>query len=182
MPSYSELAEIFNFKSKCGAQNLAKKWLNQGILKKDDKGRLIPGKMLNPLKVLGSVKAGWPSPAEEENADTISLDDWLIEDKEASFMLKVNGDSMVDAGIMPGDLVILERGRLPKNGDIVVAEVDREWTIKYLERKTDSENRDRVRLIAANKNYPPILPREEMRIAGVVTAVIRKYSGSAPKK
>jgi repressor LexA len=203
MPSYGELTELLKFKSKNAAQYLVNKWLEAGIIQKDKNGKILPGKAFNPIKVLGTVAAGWPSPAEEENADTISLDDWLIENKEASFMLKVRGDSMIDAGIMPGDMVILERGRQPKNGDVVVAEVDRDWTIKYFEQTTqqeaDSQNlpqglnkwanpnaknrhlilRDNqsspvIRLIAANKKYPPIVPKEELRIAGVVTAVIRK--------
>ncbi|MEK9152791.1 MAG: S24 family peptidase, partial [Patescibacteria group bacterium] len=80
-------------------------------------------------------------------------------------------DSMIDAGIHPGDMVILERGREPKNGDVVVAEVDREWTIKHYDKRGG-----RVTLRAANKKYQPITPREELRIAGVVTAVIRKYA------
>jgi repressor LexA len=168
MPSYGELTDLLKFKSKNAAQYLVNKWLDAGIIQKDKNGKILPGKAFNSIKILGSVAAGWPSPAEEENADTISLDDWLIENKEASFMLKVTGDSMIDAGIMPGDMVILERGRRPNNGDVVVAEIDRDWTIKYF------ESSPTIRLIAANKKYPPIIPKEELRIAGVVTAVIRK--------
>lgn len=212
MPSYGELANLLNFRSKFAAQYVVNKLVEAGALQKDATGRLLPGKSFYPLKVLGTIAAGWPSPAEEENADTISLDDWLIENKEASFMLKVTGDSMIDAGIMPGDLVILERGRQPKNGDIVVAEIDRKWTLKYFERtpirtgkltdptyhpkdtpdpKDHPDPEDRlsppqginkwtqpatIRLIAANKKYPPFVPTEELRIAGVVTAAIRKYT------
>ena len=213
MPSYGELADLLNFKSKFAAQYVVQKLLEAGLISKDGTGRLLPGKSFYPLKVLGTIAAG-SLPAEEENADTISLDDWLIENKEASFMLKVTGDSMVDAGIMPGDLVILERGRQPKNGDIVVAEIDRKWTLKYFERtpvktgRTDPKDPpdpqdptdpgDRpgphltrleppnginkltqpatIRLIAANKKYPPFVPTEELRIAGVVVAAIRKYT------
>jgi len=112
---------------------------------------------------------------EEENADTISLDDWLIPNKEGSYMLKVTGDSMVDAGIMPGDMVIINRGRQAKSGDIVVAEVDRAWTVKYFIREGGVGRGGRVTLKAANKNYRPITAKEELKIAGVVTAVVRKY-------
>lgn len=170
MPSYGELAGLFKFKSKNAAQYLVKKWLDAGVVTKDEAGKLVPGRLFRPVKVLGTVEAGWPSPAEEENVDTISLDDWLIRNKEASFMLKVSGDSMIDAGIRPGDMVILERGREPKNGDVVVAEVDREWTIKFYERRGSA-----VTLRPANKRYGPIRPQEELKIAGVVTAVIRRY-------
>jgi repressor LexA len=102
--------------------------------------------------------------------DIISIDDWLIKDKESSFMLKVSGDSMIDAGIHEGDVVILARGKTPRNGEIVVAEVDREWTIKFYEKRGAS-----VVLSPANIRYQPIIPQEEVRIAGVVIAVIRRY-------
>jgi len=60
----------------------------------------------------------------------MSLDEYLINRPESSFLLKVSGDSMTDEGIMEGDLVIVERGREPKNGDIIIAEVDGEWSMK----------------------------------------------------
>ena len=170
MPSYGELASLLKFKSKNAAQYVVRKWLDAGLVAKDATGKLLPGRAFRPVRLLGTVAAGWPSPAEEENVDTISLDDWLIKNREASFMLKVSGDSMLDAGIHPGDMVILERGREPKSGDVVVAEVDREWTIKYFEKRGGS-----VTLRPANAKYRPITPKEELRIAGVVTAVIRKY-------
>ena len=170
MPSYGELAELLGFNSKNAARYRAERWVADGILGRDAAGRLIPGSSFFPVRVLGTVEAGFPSPAEEENADTISLDEWLIGNKEASFMLRVSGDSMIDAGIRPGDMVIMERGRAPKNGDIVVAEVDSEWTIKFYEKRGA-----RVVLRPANKKHQPIEPREELSVAGVVRAVIRKY-------
>jgi len=170
MPSYGELAVLLKFKSKNAALYLVRKWTEAGLIERGPGGRLVPGRAFRALKVLGTVAAGWPSPAEEENIDTLSLDEWLIGNKEASYMLKVSGDSMIDAGIHPGDMVILERGRSPKSGDIVVAEIDREWTMKYFERSGGQ-----VMLRPANKAYKTIKPTEELKIAGVVTAVIRKY-------
>jgi SOS-response transcriptional repressor LexA len=73
-------------------------------------------------------------------------------------------------GIIQGDLVIVDRGREPKNGDIILAEVDGAWTMKYF-RKRGKE----VVLEAANPKYPPIHPRTELRVGGVITAVVRKY-------
>lgn len=170
MPSYGELAELLGFSSKNAARYRAERWMADGVLGRDDAGRLVPGPSFFPVRVLGTVAAGFPSPAEEETADTISLDEWLIGNKEASFMLRVSGDSMIDAGIQPGDMVILERGKQPKNGDVVIAEVDHEWTMKYYEKRGS-----RVVLKPANRKYRPIEPAEELRVAGVVTAVIRKY-------
>jgi repressor LexA len=122
------------------------------------------------IRMLGLVEAGFPTSAGEELLDTMSLDEYLIENKEATYLLKVKGDSMIDAGIMEGDLVIVERGRPARVGDIVVAEVDREFTLKYL-RKKGSE----MFLEAANKKYKPIYPKEELKILAVLRAVIRKY-------
>lgn len=171
MPSYGELMDTCGFSSKNAVTYHVSRWLQDGLIKKDKKtGKLLPGRGMHVLRVLGMVEAGFPSPAEEENVDTISLDDWLITKKESSFMLEVSGESMLDAGIHPGDMVILERGRQPKNGDIVVAEVDHDWTIKFFE-KVGSV----ITLKPANKAFKPIVPKEELKVAGVVTAVIRKY-------
>jgi repressor LexA len=119
---------------------------------------------------LGNIEAGFPSAAEEELTDTMSLDEYLIENKEATYILRVKGDSMVDAGIHEGDMVIVERKNNFKNGDIVIAEIDNEWTIKYLRK-----NGGVTYLEPANKKYKPIYPKEELKIAAVVKAVIRKY-------
>lgn len=170
MPSYGEMAQLLDFRSRNAAVELAERWVRDGVVGRDETGRLKPGRLFMPIKLLGTVQAGVPSPAEQEDLDTISLDDWLIKDREATFMLKVSGDSMIDAGIQPGDRVLLERGKQPKNGDIVVAEVDREWTLKYFHKQGAT-----VVLKPANKNYQPITPREELKVAGVVTAVVRKY-------
>lgn len=122
------------------------------------------------VKIKGQIVAGWPSPAEEELVDSINLDDYLITNREATFLLKVNGDSMIEAGIMPGDLVLIEKGREIKSGDIVVAEIDSQWTLKRFMKKGG-----RIALWAANRNYGPIYPQEELILGGKVTAVVRKY-------
>lgn len=168
-PSFSEIAKLFNYRSKNAAFELIKKLAEQGFLKKDKSGKVLFD-FLNGVKLLGTVQAGWPSPAEEELVDVLSLDEYLIQHPDQSYLIKVTGDSMVDAGIHEGDLVVVERGRSPKDQDIVVAQVDGEWTMKYYEKQGSQ-----VKLIAANKKYTPILPKNELVIGGVVTAVIRKY-------
>lgn len=170
MPSFSEIGEMLGFRSKNAVFKLISKLEQHRVLERDSKGRLIPRSIAYPVKILGYVEAGFPSPAEEELADTLSLDELLIQNPEATFLLKVSGNSMSEAGILPGDMVIVDRGRVPKSGDIVIAEVDGEWTMKYLRKRGDG-----VTLIPANPNYKPIRPKKELKIAGVVTAVIRKY-------
>ncbi|MCK5332767.1 repressor LexA [Candidatus Parcubacteria bacterium] len=170
MPSYSEVMNLLSFKSKNSVFKLVKKLEEEGFLAKDKKGKLIPKNMSCRFRILGSVEAGFPSPAEEELSDTITLDEYLIDNREATFILKVSGDSMKDAGIVQGDTVIVERNCTAKNGDIVIAEVDGEWTIKYF-RKI----RNKVFLEPANEKYQPIYPKEELKITAVVKAVVRKY-------
>ena len=122
------------------------------------------------VRLLGAVQAGFPSPAEEELVDTLSLDEYLIRRPEATFMLTVQGESMIGAGILPGDIVLVEKGVAPKRNDIVVAQVDDEWTIKYFVKDNAG-----VRLDPANPKYRFIRPRRSLVIGGVVRAVIRKY-------
>ncbi len=170
MPSFSEIGEMANLRSKNAVFKLVNKLEELKFLERDEKGRLIPRAIASTVKVLGTVEAGFPSPAEEELADTLSLDELLIQNREATFLLKVSGDSMSEAGILPGDMVLVDKGQVPKSGDIVIAEVDGEWTMKFLKKRGES-----VTLIPANPRYKPIKPKKELKIAGIVTAVVRKY-------
>jgi repressor LexA len=170
MPSYAELATLFKYASKQAAYRLAEKLIDEGILGQDDKGRLVPKFLQSGFALAGYIQAGFPSPAEEELIDTLTLDQYLVRRPEASFLLKVTGDSMIGAGICPGDIVIIEKGRTPKVGDIVLAEIDREWTLKYYR-----QEKGRVALVPANPTYPVLYPKEELQIAGVVSAVVRRY-------
>src|SRR4051812_20597992 len=82
MPSYSELMAVVGFRSKNAAYQLVTRLMDQGWLEKDAAGKLLPGPHFHTVPVLGTVTAGFPSPAEEELADTISLDEYLITNKE----------------------------------------------------------------------------------------------------
>jgi repressor LexA len=170
MPSYAEIMSLVGFKSKNAVYKLVNKLIDEGVVIKDATGRLIPKKIFGEIPVLGLVEAGFPSVADEDTSETMSIDDYLIENKESTYMLEVKGDSMIDAGIQEGDLVIAERKGDPKDGDIVIADVDGGWTMKYFRRRGG-----KVFLEAANKNYKPIHPKEDMKIAAIVRGVIRKY-------
>ena len=170
MPTYSEIAEIIGVRSKSVVHFWVAKLLSAGILQKDAKGFLFLRRNPRALKLAGEVCAGFPSPAEEELRDIISFDEYLIRNPETSFLLSVTGDSMIEAGIREKDLVIVEKNKEPQNGDIILAEVDGNWTMKYFRRRGKM-----VTLEAANSKYSPIIPRMDLRIAGVITAVVRKY-------
>ena len=170
MPTYSEIAEIIGVRSKSVAHFWVAKLLDAGILQKDSKGFLTLTRNPRALKLAGEVCAGLPASAEQEIRAIVSFDEYLVRNPEKSFLLSVTGDSMIDAGIREKDLVIVESNKEPKNGDIVLAEVDGDWTMKYFYR-----NGNMITLEAANAKYATIIPRNDLRIAGVITAVIRKY-------
>lgn len=171
MPSYSEVMSLFNLRSKDTAWKLVQKLIKQGVIEKDSKGKLLPkSSKQESLRLLGLIEAGFGSPAEEDELDRISLDDWLIEDEARSFMLKVKGDSMIDAGIHSGDYCIVEKSAEAKPGDIIVASIDGTWTLKYLRK-----DKNGFFLEAANSKIKPVHPKEDLRIEAVVKAVVRKY-------
>jgi SOS regulatory protein LexA len=170
MPSYHEIMKLTGFHSKNAVFKLVNRLVTAGLIEKDGQGRIIPKKIFTGTRVLGVIEAGFPSPAEEELLDTMSLDEYLIDNKEATFILQVSGDSMKDAGIIPKDMVLVERTNQASPGDIVIAEIEGKWTMKYLRQKGNQ-----LYLEAANKKYPPIYPEEELKISAVVKAVIRKY-------
>ncbi len=170
MPSYSELASLYGFKSKNAAYSLAHNFIKENILKKDSKGFLIPGNQFHGVQVLGTVQAGFPTFASEEKGEYLSLDEWLVNDHDATYLLKISGDSMINAGILENDYVVVERTQDYTIGDIVVAEINDEWTMKYLRKKNG-----KYYLEAANDNYPDIYPDGELKIHAVVRSSVRKY-------
>ena len=170
MPTYSEMMTLFGFKSKNAVSRLVDKFIEEGIVAKDHLGRLVTDISWDSIPMLGSVKAGFPSDVSEELKDTINIDEYLISRKENSYMLTVDGDSMIDAHIADGDMVLVEKTNTAKDGQIVIADVDGEFTMKYF--KKDG---DKVWLLPANKDFKPIYPKMYLNITAVVKAVIRKY-------
>ncbi len=160
---------LLGYSSKGSVLYYVNKLIEDGFLVRENK-KIVRGPEFFMLKVLGLVEAGFPTIADEDASNTLSLDELLIDHKEATYMLSVKGDSMKDAGILDGDMILIDRTENAKPDKIVVAEVDGEYTLKYL-RKKDGK----IFLEPANKAFKPIYPKEELRIQGVVTAVIRKY-------
>ena len=170
MPGYKEIMALLGFKSKNAVYKLINKLVEAGIVEKDSQGHLIPINIFGKVPVLGLVEAGFPSVAEEDRLDTMSIDELLIEDESKTYMLEVKGDSMIDEGIREGDMVVAEKSEHARDGEIVIAEVDGGWTMKFYRSKGG-----KVWLEPANKNYKPIYPKESFRIAAVVKGVVRKY-------
>jgi len=171
MPSYTEIMELVGYKSKNAVAKLVDKLIDAGVVAKDSQGKLIPTVGAGEIPLLGLIEAGIPSIADGDQLDTLSVEEYLVPHKEKTFILEVKGDSMIEAHIDEGDLVIAERAETARDKDIVVADVDGGWTLKYF--RTDGKGKEWLE--PANQYLKPIYPEEYLRVAAVVKGVIRKY-------
>lgn len=132
--------------------------------------RFIENKGFKLPLYLSKVSAGFPSPAEDYLADGLDLNEHLIKHPAATFLVRVTGDSMINAGIHENDILVVDRSITPAHGKIVVAAIDGQLTIKRLHKKSDGK----YSLMPENPNYPPIevCDESEAFIWGVVTNVI----------
>jgi DNA polymerase V len=121
---------------------------------------------------ISSISAGFPSPAEDFSELSISLDKHLIQNPSATFMAYANGNSMVDAGIHHGDILIIDRSLNARDGDIIIAVLHGEFTVKQL-----SIVKDTFFLVPKNSQYSPVKISDDMdfEIWGVVIYSIRKH-------
>lgn len=117
------------------------------------------------------VRAGFPNPAEDARGLPLDLNDLVVRNPVSTYYLQVEGDSMTGAGIVHGDIVVVDKSLQPKSGDIVIASVDGDFTLKHLKR-----DGQKAWLVAANPAYSPIALHEaaDAQLWGVVTFVIHK--------
>lgn len=175
MPSYSEMAKALGFKAKNAAFKLTKRLIASGHLEKSLGGRLVPGPGFFTIDLSDSeVRAGFGC---EGNASSLfhaqALDQLLIARPSKTMLLKVRGDSMVDAGILSGDVAVVETSMQVVHGDVVVAEIDGGHTIK--EYRTD---RGKPYLTAHSGDRPSMSAKETLNIIGVVRGIVRSYKPS----
>lgn len=135
--------------------------------------------MSKNAKVSGSVVAGFPSPAEQYQETPLDLNELLVKRPAATFFVKVQGDSMIGEGIRDGDLLVVDRSLRPASGDVIIACVDGDFTVKTLrlgEREEGSGKRE-VWLEPANPKFPVIKlkPGQELDYFGKVTACIHRF-------
>lgn len=176
-PSLADLALAFGVRSKNAVAKVVSALVKQKHLEKDPKGRIkileAPQRdapMPLTLPLFGPIAAGFAAPVEEYAEEKVSFDDYLIRDRASTFLLRVKGDSMINAGIFEGDLVVVERGKEPKVGEIVVGVLDGEFTLKRLKK-----DKGKFYLQAENPAYPDLYAMDELKVAGVVRGIIRKY-------
>lgn len=132
-------------------------------------GPLVVSTPASVCLVEAVVRAGFPSPAEDLGGKRIDLNEVLITHPQATYLFRVSGESMKDAGINDEDYVVVNRALKPAHGHIVLAQLDDEFTVKYLHSRNG-----RVKLKAANPTYPDIVPRDGQTVTvwGVVTSSI----------
>ena len=186
-PTYREIGKQFGITSTFGVKRHIDALIKKGFLNSESntsrtlsltdlnsvnhKGKLIPESL--PIPIVGRVAAGYPVLAEENIEGTLSIDASLIKRRKNCFGLKVRGDSMIEAGIFEGDIVIVNQQKDAMNGDIVIALLGDESTLKRFE-----INKNEVHLIPANKKYSKIIlkNREDFTIIGKVLGVFRWYN------
>ncbi len=170
IPSYSTIGKLWGIAAKSWVSNCVRHLREEGYLKVAPDKRLGPGPRFFERQLAHSpVQAGLPNPALESGYDLVTIDNYLVKVPSKTTLIRVKGDSMLDAGIFEGDLVVVEQQPAANIGDIVVAIVDDEFTIKYLARE-----KGQFMLRPANKAYPVIRPKGKLEIFGVMVGLVRR--------
>ncbi len=171
-PTYREICKRFGYKSpKAAADHVAALERKGLVIRAKGRARgLRSARLQSGIPVLGRIAAGIPRGAFAEISHRLSIDPAScgIRDRARAFALEVTGDSMVGRQIFDGDIVILEQGASPQDGDVVAALIDNESTLKTFVRKGNN-----TWLRAENPRYPDLIPALDLRVQGVARAVIR---------
>lgn len=176
-PSVREICAAVGLKSTSTVHGHLERLEKKGLIKRDPtKPRTIEvvenslnrKEMIN-VPIIGTITAGLPILAVENIEDTFPLPVNYIKSNKELFILKVRGESMIEAGILDGDLSIIEKSHSAQNGDIVVALIDNEATLKRI-----FKEKDHIRLQPENKNMPPIIV-PECQVIGKLVGIYRQY-------
>jgi repressor LexA len=172
VPSYSHMAKVLGFKAKNAAFKLTQRLIASGHLIKSVGGRLAPGPAFFTLELSDDeVRAGFGADGNSTGlVQAQALDQLLMVRPSKTVLVKVRGDSMLTAGILSGDVAVVETSLQALSGDIVVAEIDGSPTIKEL--KTD---RGRPRLVSHGTESKTVSPEKTLNIIGVVRGIVRTY-------
>lgn len=176
-PSYAQIARLVGFRSKNAAMKLVRRLADCGFLRRTSENRVAPTEefLARPM-AQEKVAAGQPAAAGDAGGGVISIDQVLIRKPSRTVLVSVKGDSMRDAGILDGDIAVVERGLAARKGDFVVAMVDSEFTLKEL-----SYEQGKPILRPHNRAYPNIRPTTDLEIVGVVVAQFRSYTKYRPR-
>ncbi|MDP2810447.1 MAG: LexA family transcriptional regulator [Rhodocyclaceae bacterium] len=173
IPTLRRVAELMGFASKTAAKKLLYRLDAAGFVERtpDDDAWIPASRFFERHLAEAPVRAGVPDMIEGTQGELFLVDQYLVRQPSRTVMVPVKGDSMIDAGIHDGDIVVVERAGAARDGDIVVAIVDDEFTLKEL-----GQEKGRFVLKPRNPAYPVIRPRGQLEIFGVVTGLIRRYA------
>jgi SOS regulatory protein LexA len=171
LPSYSVIGKLVGLNSKASVADMVLRLKAEGFLESTPGKRLKPGRRFFERPFAESVQAGMPSPVADLAPDIVTIDEYLVPHPSKTVLVRVKGDSMIDAGIHADDIVVVEKRTSANVGDIIVAIVDNEFTLKRLDRE-----RSRFVLRPENKAYPVIRPKGMLEIFGVVIGQFRRYT------
>ncbi len=174
IPSYQRICELMGFASKTAAKKLLDRLESAGFVERtpDDDAWMPTMRFFErPLADI-AVRAGAPDMIEGTQGELLLIDQYLVRQPSRTVMVPVKGDSMIDAGIHDGDIVVVERAKAAQSGDFVVAIVDDEFTLKEL-----ALEKGKFVLKPHNPAYPVIRPQGQLEIYGVVTGLVRRYRG-----
>ncbi|MEO5346485.1 MAG: hypothetical protein H7834_08925 [Magnetococcus sp. YQC-9] len=174
-PSYIRLGEILGLRAKSAVLKLLRRLEEAGYVERTADETWCPTERFfeRPMADL-AVRAGLPESLGDGSGQSVRIDSMLVRTPSRTVLVPVKGDSMRDAGIYDGDLVVVEREVQGRHGDLVVAEVDGEFTLKTLSREFDGG----WSLHPAHPDYPVIRPGDSLCVFGVVTGLIRRYQRS----
>lgn len=170
LPSYAAIGRLVGLSSKGSVAQMVDRLKAAQFLDSAPDRRLRPGRRFYERGLAEYVRAGKPSLAGEGELENLNIDAYLVRDQHNTTLVRVRGDSMIDAGICEDDVVIVECRTNAVVGQIVVANVEGEFTLKRLARE-----RGRLILRAENPRYSALRPRGDFQIFGVVVGLIRSY-------
>ena len=174
IPSYAAISALLGFSAKTVAAALVKRLEAAGYLQRTPDRRLSPTeRFFERPRAIAAVRAGLPEQVLDSAADMVSIDGLLVHKPSRTFFVPISGDSMRDAGLLEGDTAVCEQGRQARPGDIVVAVVDGELTLKTLMEEA-GKTQKRLVLKPENPDYPILRP-DPLQIIGVVTGSFRSY-------
>ena len=172
LPSYAHLMGLLGIASKSAVKKVLERLAGAGMIERTAQGDWAPSERFFERTVASqAVPAGVPVGLEGDAYEKLTLDRYLIPKPTETVLIRVKGDSMIEAGIHDGDLAVVERCPEAHQGDIVVAVVDDQLTLKTLAR-----DKNGYHLVPANSSYPVIRPQGKLEIFGVLVGLVRRYS------
>lgn len=172
IPTQQRICELIGFASKTAAKKLLQRLEAAGFVERtpDDDAWMPTERFFERQLADVAVRAGGPDMIEQTQGELFLIDQYLVRQPSRTVMVPVKGDSMIDAGIQSGDLVVVERAKAAKSGDFVIAIVDNEFTLKEL-----ALEKGKFILKPHNPAYPIIRPQGQLEVFGVVTGLVRRY-------